>query len=157
MVSLAQSSRSLITRVQTTCKTSAFGGPHWTRYDKLLYHNELSPMELLLCAAYERHGRNDLADCVRNARVHQRLDSFISAEIFDRMGTREELLGRFYGLFKTFHPDSKEDPPVYTSPWSDVEQWMKKLEIKFASDEGLSAMKALPNPDLKGWPSSRVV
>ncbi|OCF43234.1 hypothetical protein I317_02944 [Kwoniella heveanensis CBS 569] len=59
----------------TTTKGEAFAAPEFF-YDKHDYMRDLNEMtheENLLIAAYEKHGRSDLAECVRNGRIFQRL------------------------------------------------------------------------------------
>ncbi|WVQ81435.1 hypothetical protein IAT38_003559 [Cryptococcus sp. DSM 104549] len=64
-----------------TTKNEAFSLPHEMYLDaagRSLANNSPTPVELLLISALERLKRPDLADCVRQARLYQRLNNALS-------------------------------------------------------------------------------
>ncbi|WVQ78364.1 hypothetical protein IAT38_000449 [Cryptococcus sp. DSM 104549] len=84
-------------------------------------HNSLTGTELLLISAYERHGRPDLADCVRKGRLYQyinhTLGQFTSPHIGVINGLRKAILG--------------EETKIQ---WDTEEDWEKDMAGKYKDD-----------------------
>lgn len=64
-------------------KSVTFGGPEWMWGGEPLWDpsTSLSNDERHFCKEYVRLGRPDLAECVANGRIHQRLNCFIGGGI----------------------------------------------------------------------------
>lgn len=65
--------------------------------------NQLSIEEKMLCEAYEQRGRNDLAECVRNGRVYQRLRYILHCGDFVTLPD-SNVLGGLNGLTSAINP-----------------------------------------------------
>jgi hypothetical protein len=137
-------------RAGTTCKVAAFGAPRWAYPEGFWEGNmALSDMEIKLCEAYERQGREDLAHCVRNARVHQLLDPFFGTNMYFPWRGKE-MLSHLHAMKSTFNPGSS--PETMT-----IQQWLTETEKKYEGDEGLALVKELNQRQLDTRSSSRIV
>lgn len=124
-----------IFRANTTCKTAAFGAPLWAYPNGFWFGNmKLSKMELKLIAAYEKHGREDLAQCVKNARVHQLLDGFLGVDL--PFGELASFIPTLQALRFTLDPGSTH---VATS----IEEWLVSAEMKYQKYDGLEHVRNL--------------
>ncbi|WVQ80531.1 hypothetical protein IAT38_002636 [Cryptococcus sp. DSM 104549] len=107
-----------------TTKAEAFCGPYNLPYPSS-YHDSLSPTptpsELLLMAAYERHGRSDLAECVRNGRLYHYLNLALKVggylQIEDINGLRKAVLGDKAG-----------------KPWGSIQEWKRGVAQQYCGD-----------------------
>lgn len=104
----------------------------------------LSAMELMLCEAYERNGRLDLAECVKGARVHQLLDAFFSEDLYSFDGDLDQLLPTLHAMTTTLIPGA--DPEHITS----LRTWEIKTEQIYVKDEGLPGIRELQQIVNKG-------
>ncbi|KAK8865629.1 hypothetical protein IAR55_000774 [Kwoniella newhampshirensis] len=121
----------------TTTKTEAFCAPmglfwssEWAAGD-----NALTPEEQLLIDIHEAKGRPDLADCVRNGRVYQRLldnmrdDDLFGPDLHRINALRDAFLGDKAGKpfgtieeWKEYNMSKYGDDPRI----ADIELWVKK-------------------------------
>jgi hypothetical protein len=123
------------TRAQTTCKTAAFRSPRWIVFlDYLFDYAGQTDREEKLCAAYERRGRKDLADCVRDGRVYELLTAFLSEDVY---GVDDRFPEQFHALVKVLDPDSLEEKQT------DVRQWQIRRENRFPDDTVMKRMGTL--------------
>jgi hypothetical protein len=137
-------------RAGTTCKVHAFGGPRWAQPEHFWEGDmTLSPKEIKLIEAYERQGREDLAHCVRNARVHQLLDGFFGHNMYFPWRGKE-MLSHLHAMKLTFNPGSS--PETMT-----IQQWLTETEKKYEGDEGLALVKELNQRQLETRSRSRIV
>jgi hypothetical protein len=127
-----------IVRATTTCKIAAFGAPRWA-YSDTFWSGDmaLSDMEIQLCEAYHRHGRADLAECVKSARVHQHLDGFFGTDLFSSFGYVEDLRESLHALQSTLDPNCDHEM------WKSVREWQHSTEKKYQGDDGLELAKRL--------------
>jgi hypothetical protein len=100
----------LIVRTASTTLAGAFAAPKWA-YDTDDYidgDNSQTPEEDLLCEAYVRLERPDLAECVRSGRRYQRLHDilFFWYPYFGEART----LGQLTGLTRAFEGEDKALP-----------------------------------------------
>lgn len=138
-------------RANTTCKTAAFGAPRWAYPDSFYYGDmALSQMELKLCEAYTRQGREDLAHCVKNARVHQLLDGFFETDLYSVQGDLDGFLPYFHAMQATLDPDCVVDKST------SVHQWIFLTEKKYEGDEGLALVKALGQRNVQTRTTSKI-
>ena len=137
-------------RAGTTSKVAAFGAPRWA-YSESFWEGDmaLSEVEVKLCEAYERQGREDLAHCVRNARVHQLLDGFFGDDMYSGWRAKEFLSTR-QAMKSTFNPGSS--PEAMT-----IQEWDIETERKYEGDEGLALVKELMQRQLDARSWSRIV
>jgi len=141
------------TRAETTCKTAAFGAPRWA-LSQAFWDGDmaLSELEVKLFEAYESHGRQDLAHCVKNARVYQLLDSYLGTDFYTyEDNLRRYFLEHFHAMQRTLDPSCTLDTSTSIPPW--ISQMTKKHE----GDEGLAAIKELDRQSSKARMHSRVI
>jgi hypothetical protein len=125
-------------RAYTVCKTAAFGSPRWmwdTPYH-LGTEDSLNDNEHLLCSAYERAGRDDLAACVRGARVHQRLVLTIGDTDFVTKSPGY-MLACIRPLLEILDHGYRSDFPAT------MEAWRSRLMDVHQGDSGLGDVMAL--------------
>lgn len=89
--------------------------------------NELSPEELEFSNMFERRGRKDMADIVRNGRKAQRFLFFNGGDV---SCDREEFEALFQGLRNAWAKDKEK-------PLSSYQVWKNAALEKYAGDEGL--------------------
>jgi hypothetical protein len=82
--------------------------------------NTLTESEKYLCEIYERRNRHDLAQCVKNGRLYQRLENFIGNE--NALASTAPiaapyLIGFLNGMIKAFLGDNAADDFDTTSDW----------------------------------------
>ncbi|WVQ96999.1 hypothetical protein IAU59_004108 [Kwoniella sp. CBS 9459] len=110
----------------TTTKGEAFCAPEI--FYNLIYfwagRDVMSQEESMLIAAYEKHGRLDLADCVRNGRLYQRLA---------RIGRYDKNIMKsgFRTIFSE-HPAPDFDPPARSD-----EKWRVYMMKRYKENPGL--------------------
>jgi len=139
-----------LNRANTTCKVAAFGGPRWAQPDHFWEGNmALSENELKLIEAYERHGREDLAHCVRNARIHQLLFGFFGHNMYTPWCTKEFLSSR-HAMKSTLNPGSS--PKAIT-----IQEWDIEIKRKYEGDEGLAMVRELDQRQLETRSRSDIV
>ena len=156
----------------TTCKAHAFGGPRWAQPEHFWAGDmTLSPKEIKLIEAYERQGRTDLAECVRNARVHQLLDPFFGTDFYTPSGYLHEFLSSRHAMRLTLDPGSISeefllDPEAMKSAlhpgspremWALIQQWETETEKKYEGDEGLALVKELDKRKWEAFSRSKIV
>ncbi len=109
-------------------KALAFSSPCmlWPVADFYAGSNGLSPEELELAAIFERRGRNDLADMVRNGRKMQRFLFFNGGGVSHE---QEEFEAMFQGLRAAWAGHNNEPGPYQT--------WKDEALKKYAGDEQL--------------------
>ena len=159
-------------RANTTCKTHAFGGPRWAQARHFWGGDmSLSERETKLIEAYERHGRAYLADCVRNARVHQLLDSFFGTDFYTPSEYLHDFLSNRHAMRFTLDPGSISEEFLHDreamksaihpgSPremWTLIYQWEAETKEKYEGDEGLALVKELNRRQLEARSRSRIV
>lgn len=83
--------------------------------------------EELLCAAYEKRGRTDLADCVRSGRKYHRLQQIIYDQRLFQFDDNERILGAFNGLTEAM-TESRE--PVSST----LEEWQRSAMSRHRDD-----------------------
>lgn len=95
----------------------------------------------MLCEAYERRGRSDLADCVKSGRRYQRLEYVIgNITLFMYAGGKFGdpcLLGILNGLVDAFQGDKAGPLP------SSREAWFQWALARYIDDPGLPDVMAL--------------
>ena len=107
----------------TSCKTHAFSAPEaicgtrkWALGD-----NAMTEGELMLCAAYERRGRSDLAQCVKTGRKYQRLEGVVgNLRLFsccDGPTGDPWVLGMLNGLVDAFQGSNEDSLPKTRDAW----------------------------------------
>jgi hypothetical protein len=111
---------------------------------------ELSDLEIKLSAAYEKHGREDLAYCVKNARVHQLLHGFFGEDLYSPAGGLPGLLSYLQALKTTLDPGS-------THAATSLPEWDISAEMKYREDEGLEQVKKLDRERFKSKTRSEIV
>ncbi|WWC88161.1 uncharacterized protein L201_003066 [Kwoniella dendrophila CBS 6074] len=111
-----------------TCKGEAFAAPH-IFYECLAFirgQNQLTKEENILIDIYEKNDRLDLADCVRNGRLYQRLAKIgLYNPAFTRKGFMEP-----FGL----NPAPEFDPPNI------LVDWRIYMMMRYQVNEGLQEM-----------------
>jgi len=112
----------------------------------------LSDREVKLCEAYERLGRDDLALCVKNARVYQLLDGFVGTDFYTNADDlRGFFLGRLHAMQRTLDPSCSP----HTS--STIPQWINQMLEKHNGDQGLAVVKELDQQNSKARKPSKVI
>ena len=111
-------------------KALAFSSPCMLRPVGDFYDgsNVLSPEEVELASIYERRGRNDMADLVRNGRKMQRLTFFL--------GGLSEEQKEFETLFQGLRAAWADDG----SPPSSYQTWKEEALKKYEGDEQLQGL-----------------
>ena len=140
-------------RAETTCKTAAFGAPRWA-LSQAFWDGDmaLSELEVKLCEAYERRGRQDLADCVKNARVYQLLDSYLGTDFYTyEDNLRRYFLGHFHAMQRTLDPSCTLDTST------SIPRWISQMTKKHEGDEGLTVVKEMDRQSHKARMHSRVI
>jgi len=139
-------------RANTTCKVAAFSGPRWAQPDHFWEENmTLSDKEVKLIEAYERHGRADLAHCVKNARIHQLLFCFFDDDKFLYTTYKsKKFMSCRHAMKSVFEPDST--PEAIT-----IQQWDMEMERKYEGDEGLAIVRELDQRQLETRSRSDIV
>jgi hypothetical protein len=131
----------------------------------------LSEVEVKLCEAYERQGRDDLAYCVRNARVHQLLDSFFGTNFYTPAECLHSFLSSRHAMRLTLDPGSISEeflldreamksalhPGSPRGLWTLIDQWETETERKYEGDEGLALVKELNQRQLETRSRSKIV
>lgn len=113
---------------------------------------ELSENEVKLCGAYERRGRDDLAHCVKTARVHQLLDAFLGSDLYSmEPAVNGYFLAYLHAVQRTLDPSCS--PDTSTS----VFEWIAKMEEKHQGDEVLALVKELDQQMWKTRRPSRII
>lgn len=110
-------------RTASTTKAAAFAAPKWA-YETENYlngDNSQTPEEGLLCEAYDRLGRPDLAGCVRGGRRYQRLHNILFH--WNPYFGEDEAVGQLTGLTRAFEGEDIE-LPASSSDWID---WAKDM------------------------------
>jgi hypothetical protein len=141
------------TRAETRCKTAAFGAPRWA-LSQAFWDGDmaLSELEVKLFEAYERLGRQDLAHCVKNARIYQLLDSYLGTDFYTyEDNLRRYFLGHFHAMQRILDPSCS--PDTSTS----IPQWITRMSEKHEGDEGLAAVKEMDRQSYKARMHSRVI
>ena len=104
--------------------------------------NELSDEEKLLITEYTRSGRADLAACVENGRLYQRLRCVIA---YDHRYPDAWILGWFNGLDNAFLGEKAGTPA------RSLDEWRTRTKIALKDDERWlryqSTLKDDPQPD----------
>jgi hypothetical protein len=120
----------------TTTKEAAFASPNWAYNTDgyLAGDNAQTPEETLLCEAYERLGRADLAECVRNGRIFHRLDDITG--YWDSTWGEECTLGRLNGLTRAFRGEDSQSLKT-------VAEWIKWAAGKHSKAEGFDTIVAI--------------
>lgn len=123
-----------------TTKAAAFAAPMWTYEDDdyQMGINRMTPEEKLLCEAYISKGRNDLAECVRNARLHQRISDMFKCGYWPLLPD-ENLLGMLNGLADAIAPSDKDILPTT------LQQWQQETMARHADDPDLPTVVELEN------------
>ncbi|WVQ65218.1 uncharacterized protein L199_003391 [Kwoniella botswanensis] len=96
-----------------TTKEEAFSSPNFCFTHNRYYagNNFITPAEELLIQAYERFGRKDLADCIRNGKIYQRLS---------HIGTFESWpcpQRGFLEVFARWKPANLKPPAKFDTSW----------------------------------------
>lgn len=106
----------------------------WNNEDFWCGRDDLNEYEQRLCSAYERFERPDLAECVRGARLHQRLEMAIgdpdSAASFRRMSSFRPLLAGLHAEYESGLPET-------------MAAWRARLLVAHRDDPDLDGVKAL--------------
>ncbi|WRT65975.1 uncharacterized protein IL334_002926 [Kwoniella shivajii] len=123
-----------------TTKEKAFSSPVFCFHHNKYFGSsmDLVPAEQLLVHAYERFGRSDLADCVRNGKIYQRLS---------HIGTFDQQICRQSAILKTF---AKFKPEGFDPPNRVGEKWRLYLANRYHTDPCLPEMIARA-----GWESEK--
>jgi len=102
---------------------AAFAAPKWAyeTEDYLNGDNSQTPEEDLLCEAYIRLDRPDLAQCVRGGRRYQRLHNILSK--WDPYYGEAEALGQLTSLTRAFEGEHSKFPDTLPN-WI---QWAKEM------------------------------
>lgn len=108
----------------------------WDTPYHLGINDSMNDNEQSLCLAYEKVGREDLAACVRGARVHQRLALIIGDT---DLITKDPgyMLARLRPLLETLNPDYRSDFPVTMADWH------SRLMASHGGDPDLRSVMAL--------------
>jgi hypothetical protein len=131
----------------------------------------LSEREIKLIEAYERHGREDLAHCVRNARVHQLLDPFFGTDHYDPAEYLHSFLSSRHAMMSIMDPGliseessldhdaikSSLHPGSRREMWTLINQWEAETEKKYEGDEDLALVKDLYQRFWQDWSRSKIV
>jgi hypothetical protein len=140
-------------RAETACKTAAFGAPRWA-LSQAFWDGDMtfSELEVKLCEAYERRGRDDLAHCVKNARAYQLLDSYMGTDFYTyEDDLRGYFLGHFHAMQRTLDPNCRLDTST------SISQWISQMTTKHEGDEGLAVVKELDRQSYKARRHSKVI
>jgi hypothetical protein len=102
-------------RAITMPKAVAFGGPEWMWGVGPLWDlsNNLSNDERYLRECYIVNGREDLADCVTEGRIHQRLNCFIGGGL----GYKEPRLHQLRCIATLLHTQTVEHEYADEAAW----------------------------------------
>jgi len=102
-------------RATTMPKAVAFGGPEWMWGAGPLWDptNALSNDERYLRHCYIMNGRQDLADCVNEGRIHQRLNCFIGGGL----GYKEARLHQLRCIAILLHTQAVDHEWEYEAAW----------------------------------------
>lgn len=109
--------------------------------------NSLSKEEELLCKAYQAHGRDDLAECVKTGRIYQRLHDIVKDGGWSEL-PNDRLIGVLNGLTSAMSGVALKSLP------STVPQWQADTSERYSEDPDLIAVieldarrKVFRNPD----------
>lgn len=100
--------------------------------------NVVTREEELLCEAYLRKGRKDLASCVAQARPYQRLRDLMKDDGWLLM-PEERLLGMLNGLTDALAPKGPKPLPTSVQQWQEVAMQCHSSDPYLASVVDLEA------------------
>jgi hypothetical protein len=112
----------------------------WSTPDFWGGYDALNDNEQLLCSSYRKLGRPDLADCVRGARVHQRLEMVIcDIDLISKtIGPDPDyMLRSIQPLLAILHADYRSDFP------STMVEWRARLMATHERDPDLGGVQLL--------------
>lgn len=127
----------------TTCKIHAFSAPEaiFCTNEWALGDNAMTEGELMLCEAYERRGRSDLAECVKTGRKYQRLEGVVSNLrlflAYNGPNGDPLIIGMLNGLVDAF------ERPIADSLPKSRDEWIQWAYSRHSDDPGLPRIMEL--------------